>query len=596
MLDILSEIIRNAQVAPIRSSTPRHLRVRPVAGKAMVCIGARRSGKSTYMFQQIQRLLADGVAPENILYLNFVDDRLHDLRYDNLDSILEAYFSLYPEKRQTEKVHCFFDEIQMVDGWELFVDRLMRTEDCQVYLTGSSAHMLSREVATHMRGRALSWELFPFSFREFLDHTGVEHRQPLSSKQRLLVQKAFGAYWEAGGFPEAAGLDGRLRVKVHQEYFAVMLFRDLIERHDISHPRAAADLAHRLIDNAASPYSVNSLTGYLKSLGHRIPKASVSDYVQWFEDATLAAEVGAEAVIHAGDFGFFDQGSADRLSDRELRLQVAHSMLPQTEKDRPLRLSRDGMIEAIRRGRLLGEFQELLDGTESLDVPVYAVWGNHEDIHVVRRLHRGEMEIENLHIVDHRRGYRVGPALVYGLGENLLPGAKMLQRPLAGGAGKIWSTLSQYRELVGLADQAGRSPGPRILLSHVSPGKEPFVELVAARTRADVTVSGHMGAPTCMVWNPFTVLRPQEAEKRLREGLAAVEQRCLAAAPSKAPWIAESLTAIGSVLEDSDVQGKGAGGPRWYRRMMHVNLPDAHVGYAVLDVGETGWKLQTCTR
>lgn len=285
MLDILKEIIRNAQVAPMRPGTPRHLCVRPVAGKAMVCIGARRSGKSTYMFQQIKRLLADGVGPENILYLNFVDDRLHDLRYDNLDSILEAYFSLYPEKRQTEKVYCFFDEIQMVDGWELFVDRLMRTEDCEVYLTGSSAHMLSREVATHMRGRALSWELFPFSFREFLDHTGVEHRKPLSSKQRLLVQKAFGAYWEAGGFPEAAGLDGRLRVKVHQEYFAVMLFRDLIERHDISHPKALTDLAYRLIDNTSCLYTINKLTAFLASLGHKVPKSTVADYIAWFEDA-----------------------------------------------------------------------------------------------------------------------------------------------------------------------------------------------------------------------------------------------------------------------------------------------------------------------
>jgi predicted phosphodiesterase len=315
---------------------------------------------------------------------------------------------------------------------------------------------------------------------------------------------------------------------------------------------------------------------------------------------TLAGEIGAEAVIHAGDFGFFDEESADRLSDRELRLQIVHSSLPHTEKDRILAQSRHGMVEAVRRHRLLGEFQSLLDGNWSLDVPVYALWGNHEDIHVIRRLHRGEIAIENLNIVDHRRGYRAGPALLYGLGGNLLLGSKMLHRSLAGGAGKVWSTLSQYRELVELADEAERSPGPRVFLSHVSPGKEPFVELVAARTRSELTVSGHMGAPGCMVWNSFAVSSPQEAEKRLREGLASVEQRCLAAAPSKAAWIAESLGAIGSVLEDSDVQGKGAGcaagEPRWFRGMTHVNLPDAHVGHAVLDVGETGWKLQTHSR
>jgi hypothetical protein len=184
---------------------------------------------------------------------------------------------------------------------------------------------------------------------------------------------------------------------------------------------------------------------------------------------------------------------------------------------------------------------------------------------------------------------------VYGLGGNLLPGPKMLQRPLAGGAGKIWSTLSQYRELVELADRAEQSPGPRVFLSHVSPGKEPFVELIAARTRADFTVSGHMGAPNCMIWNPFAVRSPEEAENRLKEGLAALQQRCLTASSSKAAWIEDSLALIGSIIKESEVPGGSAGEPRWYRGVRHINLPDAHMGHAVLDVYEADWKLRTCT-
>ena len=82
-----------------------------------------------------------------------------------------------------------------------------------------------------------------------------------------------------------AGLDRHLRIKIHQEYLHAVLFRDLVERHDVSHPKAVTDLAHRLIDNTASLYSINSLTGYLKSLGHKAPKAAVSDYLEWFEDA-----------------------------------------------------------------------------------------------------------------------------------------------------------------------------------------------------------------------------------------------------------------------------------------------------------------------
>lgn len=218
-------------------------------------------------------------------FRHFFDDRLHSLQHKNLGVILEAYFSLYPEKKNTEKVYCFFDEIQVVSDWEPFIDRLMRTETCEVYITGSSTQMLSREIATQMRGRALAWEMFPFSFREFLDFKGIASDGPFSTKKRLTIQKAFEEYWETGGFPEVAGLDRILRLKTHQEYFNAMLFRDLVERHDISHPRAVAELAHWLVDNTGSLYSINNLTNYLKSLGHKAPKSAVSDYLEWFEDA-----------------------------------------------------------------------------------------------------------------------------------------------------------------------------------------------------------------------------------------------------------------------------------------------------------------------
>jgi len=285
MLDILKALILDFQELELVTGVPRRLKVTPVTGKATICIGVRRGGKSTFMFQLMKRLLEDGVSRKNILYLNFFDDRLHKLQHDGLGVISEAYYSLYPEKKNTEKIYCFFDEIQMVSGWEPFVDRLLRTEKCEVYITGSSAQMLSREIATQMRGRALSWEMFPFSFQEFLDFKQIESDGPLSTKKRLLVQKAFEEYWEAGGFPEVAGIDRHLRIKTHQEYFNAVLFRDLVERHDVSHPKAVTDLAHWLMDNAASLYSVNNLTGYLKSLGHKAPKSSVSDYLEWFEDA-----------------------------------------------------------------------------------------------------------------------------------------------------------------------------------------------------------------------------------------------------------------------------------------------------------------------
>ena len=285
MKQALQEIILDFQELQLETGTPRRLKLTTLPGKASVCIGVRRCGKSTYLFQIMEQLKREGVQAENILYLNFFDDRLHALQHMGLEVILEAYFGLYPEKKNSRTVYCFFDEVQALPGWEPFVDRLMRTEKCQVYLTGSSARMLSKEIATQMRGRAISWELFPFSFREFLDAKGIKSSGPHSAKKRLTIRKAFEDYWETGGFPEVTGLEKYLRLKIHQEYFQAVLFRDVVERHNISHPRAVTDLAHRLMDNIASLHTVNRLTGYLKSLGHKSPKAAVSDYLEWFEDA-----------------------------------------------------------------------------------------------------------------------------------------------------------------------------------------------------------------------------------------------------------------------------------------------------------------------
>ena len=300
MTDSLKEIILDHQEADLPVGVPRHVQVMRIPGKATVCIGPRRSGKTTLLFQLIRQLQNQGVPRRNILYLNFFDDRLRHLQQQGPASVLDAYFSIHPENKSLPRqhaagaaslgsdartLHFFFDEIQTVPGWESFVERVMRTENCEVCITGSSAQMLSREIATQMRGRALSWELLPFSFREYLDFLGIDGDGPFSARQRLLVQQAFTRFQEVGGFPEVAALTPALRIKTHQEYWGAMLFRDLIERHDIAHPRAVADLAHWLVDNAASLYSVNRLTGYLKSLGHRVPKAAVSSYLEWFEDA-----------------------------------------------------------------------------------------------------------------------------------------------------------------------------------------------------------------------------------------------------------------------------------------------------------------------
>lgn len=285
MINLLQEIILDQQSGNMFTGTARRIEVEHVPDKAAIIIGVRRSGKSTLLNQIKSRLISEGMPAENILHINFFDDRLSALKTMGLDLVVRAYFILYPHKKGTEKVSFFFDEIQVISGWESFIDRLLRTENCMVFLSGSSAQMLSKEIGTQMRGRGLSWELFPFSFQEFTDHKVISNEFPLTGQQRLMVENAFREYWETGGFPEVIGLEKSMRIKIHQEYFNSILFRDIIERYNISHPRAMIDLARHLLENVGSLYSINSLTGLLKSFGHSIPKSSVSDYLHWFEDA-----------------------------------------------------------------------------------------------------------------------------------------------------------------------------------------------------------------------------------------------------------------------------------------------------------------------
>jgi uncharacterized protein len=285
MLQLLKEIILDAQEGVLFTGTQRSLKVTPVGKKATIIIGVRRCGKTILLNQMVSRLISEGVSKDNFLYINFFDDRLAQLKSVGLDKVLEAYFMIYPEKKLQEKIYCFFDEIQVVQGWESFIDRILRTENCEVYITGSSAKMLSKEIGTQMRGRALSWELFPFSFSEYLDRSGIKNTLIASTRDRIIIQKTFADFYEQGGFPEVIGLDKPLRIKIHQEYFNSILFRDLIERYDIAHPRALVDLSVQLLENVASLYTLNGLTKFLKSLGHKVPKNSVADYLAWFEDA-----------------------------------------------------------------------------------------------------------------------------------------------------------------------------------------------------------------------------------------------------------------------------------------------------------------------
>lgn len=305
----------------------------------------------------------------------------------------------------------------------------------------------------------------------------------------------------------------------------------------------------------------------------------------------LVAAEGADCVIHAGDFGFYEDESLSRLSQREIWLIIKHSHLPQRKVRRILELDPRARVKAVEKHGLLGGFQRYLDGKDSFDVPVYAVWGNHDDGHLVERLVRGRMAVANLHLLYPERASRVGEALVYGLGGNFIPGRKMLDQPIAGRGGKIWSTLSEFSELVRTADSEGRSSGPRIFVSHVSPRVEPFVEYIGIRTGADYTVSGHMAPPACDIWTASELGSLEEAERRAARGIQAVRKALRAA---KGLYTYRDGLRLDAITVKATGSNSGeASQPRWYERLTHINLPDADVGYALMDIDSDGARLRS---
>ena len=291
MIECLKRIIREYQnLEPPGGLLPRRVAIGSLPGKVSVVTGVRGSGKTILLRQRIRQLIESGVPRENILSLDLADDRLYWLRHENPDLILDAWFELHPQKRGKETTHCFFDEVQALPHWPLFIDRLTRTEKCEVTVAGSLLPSPDEETASPLTGRIISWEIFPLSFREFLDGKGIESDGPLSTRQRLTIQKAFEDYWRVGGFSGVNRLDQQQRIEAHQANWNTIL-ASIIGHLNISHPRAVIDLAHWLADNTGSYYAVSHLTDYLKSLRHRVRKSSVVNWHVAFEDAGLLFSV-----------------------------------------------------------------------------------------------------------------------------------------------------------------------------------------------------------------------------------------------------------------------------------------------------------------
>ncbi|MDD9943205.1 MAG: ATP-binding protein [Myxococcales bacterium] len=289
MRALIEQLIADDQERAFAETTRRRTRVPWLPGKADALVGMRRAGKTTRMRQLMQDRLADGYPREALLYLNFEDERLWEMGREELHLIVDVFYQRHPELRARECAF-FLDEIQVVPGWERFVRRLLDTEDIHVVVSGSSAKLLSRELETALRGRSLPTEVFPFSFREHLEHFGVE--LPAGGLRpgkalRSRIEHELGRYLERGGFPEVLGMQEPMRVRVLQEYLDAVILRDVVERHGVTNVSALRRMIRQLINAPAGLVSVHRLYGDLRSQGISVSKDALHGYLDHLHDAYL---------------------------------------------------------------------------------------------------------------------------------------------------------------------------------------------------------------------------------------------------------------------------------------------------------------------
>lgn len=245
-----------------------------------VFVGVRQAGKSYLLYQRVQQLLAEGKLLEDIVYVNFDDERLQGMAATDFDLIIQAYHSMY-----SGQPIFFFDEIQNVNGWANFARRLANLK-YRVYVTGSNAKMLSRDIETVLGGRYLSVNVFPYSFNEYLTAVGVNIAGGWQyGRKANELQRHFRTYFEWGGFPELVNFREK-RIWLNSLYNRIF-FNDLIVRHKIKNEDALRLCVRRLAESVMQPCSLNRLSNLVKSTGVRCSVSTIMEYVRYLQESCL---------------------------------------------------------------------------------------------------------------------------------------------------------------------------------------------------------------------------------------------------------------------------------------------------------------------
>ena len=261
----------------------------PLDGDLIITIvGGRRTGKTYLIFQLIKHLLLN-LDKRNVLYVNFEHERLRYLDARDLEDLLKVYYELMlPDDKKP--IFLFLDEIQNVSDWELWVRRVFDQRKFRLFLSGSSSKLLAKEIATSLRGRALSRIVTPFSFQEFLTANGVKIREEKLELLQHLEERGkiigyLDEYMKFGGYPEVVlQAENRIKEELLLSYFQAIFYRDLVERYSIRNAKALDFFLKYALANFSKYASVSKSYNYLKSLGVQVSKRTLLNLQKFAED------------------------------------------------------------------------------------------------------------------------------------------------------------------------------------------------------------------------------------------------------------------------------------------------------------------------
>ena len=278
---ILKQILQNSR-EEIEQYKIIHRDIQTDGFNCYIFVGVRRAGKSFILYEKIQQMLSEGHTWDEILYLNFEDERLDSLDINDMDSILECHM----EMGGVAKPALFLDEIQNIDGWEKFARRVSDSK-YMVWITGSNAKMLSKEMMSTLGGRYIPIEIYPFSFAEYLRWAGIpyDEKSLLGSSERVNLKKAYEEYVKWGGLPESLGLSVK-RNYISSVYQKIYL-GDICTRNKISNPNLLRLLIKKIAEGVKQPVSYTRLSQVLSSVGGKITVPTTSSYISYSEDAWL---------------------------------------------------------------------------------------------------------------------------------------------------------------------------------------------------------------------------------------------------------------------------------------------------------------------